>query len=89
MTKTNWELIGYVKRSDNRLRALRLLQTPMMPSELGKEMKISLTHASKIVRELNSKKMISCLNKNLKVGRIYQITKVGKNTIEKVQQITS
>lgn len=50
----------------------------MMPSELSREMKISLTHASKIIRELNSKRIIHCLNEELKVGRLYQLTPLGQ-----------
>ncbi|OGZ64402.1 MAG: hypothetical protein A2730_03960 [Candidatus Staskawiczbacteria bacterium RIFCSPHIGHO2_01_FULL_39_25] len=85
MDGTLWELVGYVKRSENRTRALELLKKPMLPSELGREMKLSLTHASKIVRELNSKELISCLNENLKIGRIYRITTKGTNVLSKTK----
>ena len=83
MTDTLWELVGYVKRSANRTKALQLLVTPTMPAELGKHMKISLTHASKIVRELHSKGLIVCLNEGLKIGRIYRITSIGKKILKK------
>ncbi|MEK6846378.1 MAG: hypothetical protein AABY26_06465 [Nanoarchaeota archaeon] len=55
-----------------------------MPSELGRAMKISLTHASKIIRELHSQKLIFCLNDELKVGRIYQITLSGKKVLKTI-----
>lgn len=84
MKNIDWNLVGYVKRSKNRLKALKLLDFPKMPTEVGKEMKISLTHASKIIRELNSKKLIHCLNENLKVGRIYQITDKGKRVRKQI-----
>ena len=83
MSATDWNLVGFIKRSANRRKALQLLEKPMMPSELGREMKISLTHASKIVRELNKKGLIACLNSRLKVGRIYQVTNTGRK-IQKV-----
>jgi len=79
---TKWEVIGFTKRSKNRQKALKLLEKPMMPSELGKEMGISLTHASKIIRELHSKQLVECLNEQLKVGRIYKISKKGKNLMK-------
>jgi len=82
MNNKFWELVGYIKRSPNRTQALELLINFTMPSELGKKIGISLTHASKIIRELNSKNMISCLNKNLKVGRIYVITFKGKEILQ-------
>lgn len=78
MKDTYWNLMGYIKRSENRVKALKLFEKPMMPSEVSKQMSISLTHGSKIIRELNSKKIIKCLNEELKVGRIYNLTKLGK-----------
>ena len=85
MDDTLWELVGYVKRSKNRIEALELLKKPMLPSELGREMKLSLTHASKIIRELNSKRLIICLNENLKIGRIYRITTKGTTILNKTK----
>jgi len=86
MGDTFWDKVGYVKRSPNRTKALRLLESPTMPSELGREIKISLTHASKVVRELNSKKLIVCLNDKLKVGRIYKITSEGKKVLKEIKK---
>jgi len=79
---TRWGLIGFIKRSKNRQKALKLLESPLMPSELGRRMKISLTHASKIVRELYKKGLIDCLNNRLKVGRIYRINKEGRRVLK-------
>jgi predicted transcriptional regulator len=79
---TKWEIIGFAKRSKNRQKAIKILEKPMMPSELGKEMKISLTHASKIIRELHSKQLVECLNEQLKVGRIYKTSKRGKSILK-------
>ena len=78
MKKIDWALIGYVKRSKRRLEALKLLEKPQMPSELAKVMQISLTHASKLVRELNANKLIYCLNNKMRVGRIYTLSNSGK-----------
>ena len=88
MHKIDWALIGYVKRSKNRLRALELLESPLMPSEVGKRMEISLTHASKIIRELNSKKLVSCLNEDLKVRRIYRVSEQGRHIKKQLLNLT-
>ena len=84
VSNANWEDIGYVKRSKNRTKALTLLSSPTMPSELAKKMEISLTHASKIIRELYSRKLVECLNDKLKMGRIYQITEKGEKVLRLV-----
>lgn len=85
-TKINWDDVGFVKRSKNRTKALRLLKQPKMPSELGRGMKISLTHASKICRELYSEKLIRCLNDKMKVGRIYQVTEKGSKVLKAIDR---
>lgn len=85
MSNTYWESVGFVKRSKNRIKAMELLNDPLMPSEIGKEMQISLTHASKIIRELYKKKLVNCLNENLKVGRIYKLTKKGQKILKEIK----
>ena len=78
MKNIDWNLVGIVKRSRNKFQALLLLKSPKMPSELGREMKISLTHASKVLRELYFNGLVECLNEELKVGRLYTLSKKGK-----------
>lgn len=85
MADTFWDKVGYIKRSPNRIKALQSLDSPLMPSELGRKMKISLTHASKVVRELHSKGLIACLNDKLKIGRIYRITNEGKKILKEIK----
>lgn len=87
MTSLNWDLVGFVKRSKNRQKVLDILETPLTPSDIAKKLKISLTHASKIVRELNSKKLIKCLNEDLAMGRIYQRTNEAKKILEYLNKV--
>lgn len=87
MKDINWILIGFIKRSKNRQKAMELLDNPLMPSELGKKMSISLTHASKIIRELTTNGLIRCLNEELKTGRMYQLTNLGKKILMEVERI--
>jgi len=87
MKKIDWNLVGFVRRSKNRVKALEILKEPFTPAEIGREMKISLTHGSKIIRELASKKLVACLNDELKVGRIYQITELGRDVLKESKGI--
>ncbi len=85
MSKLNWDLVGYVKRSKNRQKVLELLEIPLTPSDVAKKLKISLTHASKIIRELDSKKLIKCLNEELNMGRLYQRTEEADKIMKYVK----
>ncbi len=82
-----WDLAGWIIRSKNRPEVLKQLVIPQNPSRVAKKLKMSLTHASKTIRELNSKKLITCLTEKNKVGRIYQITKQGKVILEYLKKI--
>ena len=83
----NWRLVGYIKRSKNRQEVLRVLSIPLSPSDVSKKLKISLTHASKILRELNSEGIVKCLNDDLKVGRIYQKNKIADEIMDYLAKI--
>jgi len=83
----DWNLAGWVIRSKNRPQILSLLTIPQTPAQISKKLKISLTHASKTIRELDSKKLIICLNNKSKLGRIYKITQQGEEILEHIKKV--
>lgn len=81
-----WELIGKIKSSELRLKVLRILDKNMkMPSELAKEAEISTSHISEVIGELVEMRLIECKNPNLRKGKIYSITKLGKEVLKQIQ----
>ena len=80
-----WELIGKIKSSELRLKVLRILDTGVKtPSELSKESSISSSHISDVIRELEEMKLIECKNPNLRKGKIYAITNLGKDILKEL-----
>jgi predicted transcriptional regulator len=80
-----WELIGKIKSSELRLRVLRILENSMkMPSELSKEADISSSHISEVIGDLEEMKLIECKNPSLRKGKIYSITRLGKNILKEI-----
>ncbi len=80
-----WELIGKIKSSDWRLKVLKILNIGVkMPSEISKESKISYSHISETLTDLENLGLIECKNPNLRKGKIYSITKLGKTILEEV-----
>lgn len=80
-----WELIGKVKSSDWRFRVLLALKESVKtPSELSKEVKISYSHISDLLNELGEMKLIACKTPNLRKGKIYAITKLGKDVLKEI-----
>ena len=78
----DWKIAGWVTRGKQRRKVLKSLDSPMMPSDIARKHKISLAHASKIVRELASKKLVECINEELKLGRIYKRTNKGNKIVK-------
>ncbi len=82
-----WELIGKIKSSDLRLRVLKILNESMKtPSELSKLSNISSSHISDVIKDLTGMKLIECKNPNLRKGKIYAITKLGKDILKELEK---
>lgn len=78
-----WELIGRVKSSEWRFKVLKILNSNMkIPSELSKEADISSSHISEVIKDLKEMKLIECKNPSLRKGKIYSITKLGKEILK-------
>lgn len=80
-----WELIGKIKSSEWRLKVLRILEKDIkLPSELAKEANISSSHISEVIKDLEKMKLVECKNPKLRKGKIYSITKLGKEILEEL-----
>ena len=83
----NTSLIAFVKRGKNRKKVFEALDKPMMPSEVVKKIhgNSSNTHfniVSRALGELKEKELVKVENPENKTGRIYTLTKKGKNIIK-------
>ena len=81
-----WELIGKIKSSEWRFKVLKILKENMKtPSELSKEANISSSHISEVIKDLREMKLIECKNPNLRKGKIFSITNLGKEILKEVE----
>lgn len=72
-------LVGYVKISKNRYKILNQLENnPQMPSELAKNTKLERNYVSNLLKQLQSKELIECVNPEDRKGRVYIITSKGE-----------
>lgn len=83
----DWELIGFIKASNYRKKIiLSLDKNNKMPKELRKELGIYITHISSTLKELSEKNLVICLTPNLRKGRIFSLTKIGKEIATYLRQ---
>lgn len=83
----DWNLFAWIKRGETRKKVLKIIQTsknPITINEIKEECKISISQCSLIVKQLEEKKLIECLNPKDKIGKLYRISKIGKEIINEV-----
>ena len=84
-----WSECSYIIRGKNRRKVFLALETPKTPTQLSDELKIHLSHISRALGELESKKLVVCLTPSEKVGRIYRLTERGKKVLKMVKELSA
>ncbi len=74
-------LIGFLKASNYRQNILKMLtkRNFTTPSDLAKELNITLSQVSRTLSELERAELVMCTTPNRSKGRIYRITTKGSN----------
>jgi len=84
-----WRECSYIIRGKNRRRVFLALETPKTSTQLSDGLKIHLSHVSRALGELESKKLVVCLTPAEKVGRIYKLTESGKRVLKIVKGLSA
>lgn len=56
----------------------------LTPSEIATKTKIRLNHVSMFLKELKKNNLVKCLNEDSRKGRLYELTELGKDAINKL-----
>ena len=81
----NEETFEFVKRSTYRKRVLTSLEgNVLMPTEIAERSNIKTNHVSKVLSELKSKELIELVNPEARKGRLYRLTDVGDEIVDKI-----
>ena len=83
----SWDEISYVIASKTRKSIVIRLDTPRTPTFLAKDLSINLANVSRALTELEEKKVVVCLTPKQKVGKIYSLTKKGKDILIKMKKM--
>lgn len=79
--------VSLLKSSKYRLKIIQAIGSDTLtPSEIANKINIRLNHVSLFLRELKDKKLVKCLNEEIRKGRLYELTELGKNAINKLNQ---
>ena len=89
MIKTNLELLAWVLRGSQRREIIKVMDKPKIPAQIYKEAiklnsKITRNSTSDVLKTFVKKKLARCINPKEVKGRIYELTKKGKDLRKKV-----
>ena len=77
----DWQKYAWVKRGKRRQQTLEVLNksaNPLTINDIREKTRIAILQTSVIVAELEDEGLIECLNPQDKIGKLYRITKQGK-----------
>lgn len=83
MKKEDYRLYSWVIRGTQRVKIIKVLSEPKTPKQLHKETKIKFSNISDNLKLMREKKIVVCLVPE-KTGRLYQLTKKGKDIRKKL-----
>ena len=78
MDKKTINLLGWVLRGSQRIKVIKCLDKPKTPTMIKNETKLKPSNISDVLRALESKNLVKCLNPKSRMGRLYNCTKDGK-----------
>ena len=77
--------ISLLKSSGYRSKIIKAIgNDTLTPSEIAHRINIRLNHVSIFLKELKENSMVKCLNEESRKGRLYELTTLGKNAIDKL-----
>jgi len=82
-------LVGKVYASSYKLSILRSLEEKgqMTPTSLEKATEIKFSHVSDTLKDLVELKLVVCITPELRKGKIYAITDLGKRVLQEVSRM--
>ena len=80
------KIMGYVISSTYRANVLKSFNDkPRFPSELAKKAGIKQNHVSNVLKELKNKGLVDIINPEVRKGRYYVLTDLGKEIAEELK----
>ena len=76
-----YDLVSFVSRGKVRKKALQNLIKPNTPTELSRIIKTHRSTTSRTILALEKKGLVQCITPKEKMGRYYEISKLGKKVI--------
>lgn len=78
----DYDLLGFIKASKYRKRIMRVLEKKMLTTtEISNKLRAHRSQISRSLAELTAKGVVEILTPDLKKGRVYALTELGKKCL--------
>lgn len=78
--------LSYVNISSYRKKTVKALKDEVkIPTQIAKDSGIRTNHISKVLSELKSKEIVECINEEARKGRLYRLTSIGDEIVDKLE----
>ena len=78
--------MSYVKISKYRTKVMKSLDGDVkIPTAIAKDSEIRPNHISKVLAELKAHELVECINPEVRKGRLYRLTDLGKVIVKKIE----
>jgi len=82
MTENNidWDLFSFVNNGPRKIAVIKALHSdlPKTPTQIRKEVKCWSSISTKILKQLEDKGLVKCLNPEARTGKLFILTEAGK-----------
>ncbi len=76
---------SWVIKGRQRKKILKVMDKPLIPTQIKEKADLSLNNVSDILREFRKRNLAKCINPKEKTGRIYELSDKGKRLRKKLQ----
>ena len=80
-----YDLVSFVLRGKIRRKVLENLDKPMTPTQLAQKIETHRSTTSRTLLSLEKKELVKCITPNENMGRLYEITDLGKKVMRKLK----
>ena len=85
MTDEMLKKFSYFNISSYRTKTVKSLHNDVkIPTDIAKDTGILPNHMSKVLKELKDAGMAECINPEVRKGRLYRLTDLGEEIVEKL-----
>jgi len=81
----SYEDYSWILKGKQRRKILKVMDKPMIPTQIKEKTNLSLNNVSDILREFRKRKVAKCLNPKEKTGRLYELTNKGKKLKKQIE----